>query len=94
MDTSLVRGLVFMGILLIASLLLADPKRLKLWAGPDRRVWLLRPGYGRKRRAVDRVLLAIFCSLCGWLVYSHSEANRNSVVRQARAGTAVMLPAR
>lgn len=93
MDTAAVRGLAFMGILFVASLLLADRKRLRPRRRPEQRFWLLRPGYSRRARAVDVMLLTLFCALAGWLVYSHSQA-RSPDIEQTKVERAIILQVR
>jgi hypothetical protein len=93
MDTSAVRGLAFFGILFVASLLLADRKLLRPRQDPEQRFWLVRPGYRRQARALDRLLIALFSALGGWLVFSHIQAQLPDV-EPARVEQAITLRAR
>ena len=86
-------GLAFMGILLVASLLLADRKRLRPPQRAERRVWLFRPRSSCQARTVGRMLLALFTVLCGWLVFSHIQSQQ-PVVEQARLEREILLRAR
>jgi len=72
MDISTVQGVIFLAILVIACFLLADGNLIPLRLRP-KKIWLLRPGYHRRRFKLRVLLGMLFCSLLGWLVHSRSE---------------------
>jgi hypothetical protein len=79
----MIHGLVFFGMLLLGSLLLADRKLVRFW---PRRTGLLgfTPGRRRQQRQAGVLLVILFCTLCGWLILKRDNAGQKSFGERRR----------
>ena len=88
------QGLVFLGILVVAGLLLADGKLVRFWR-PKTGIWVFKPGRRRQRQHADVFLMILFCVLCGWLIQDRGHAGQKSLGEHGRLEKhAILLQAR
>ena len=79
----MIQGLVFFGMLLVGSLLLADRKLVRFW---PRRTGILvfTPGCRRQQQQAEILLVILFCTLCGWLILKRDNAGQKSFGERRR----------
>lgn len=73
----MIQGLVFSGMLVVGSVILADRKLVQFW--PRRTgILLFAPGRRRKQQRAEILLVILFCTLCGWLILKRDNAGQRA----------------
>lgn len=89
----MIQGLLFLGMLLVGSLLLADRKLVRF--RPRRTgILIFTPGRRKQQQQAEVLLVILFCTLCGWLILKRENAGPKSSGGRKLAKHAMLVLAR
>lgn len=89
----MIQGLVFIGMLVVGSLLLAG-RELVRFRPRTTGILIFTPGRRRQQQKIEVLLVILFCTLCGWLILKRENATRKSIGARRTEKQDILVKAR